>query len=143
MKIVRDYLTSAELGFIVNSMLEKDSALDREIVKVGLVAQLVAEDLGEFEDCNDVYDKVVADDTINLSAIVNNYDVIDKIVTEELSVNKILKDFVIDINKKLDEMGNIDLEGAINQLKEISEKQEIKHPVKGNRNGKKIKESDE
>ena len=120
MKIVRDYLTSAELGFIVNSMLEKDSALDREIVKVGLVAQLVAEDLGEFEDCNDVYDKVVADDTINLSAIVNNYDVIDKIVAEELSVNKILKDFVIDINKKLDEIGNIDLENAIQQLKEVA-----------------------
>ena len=120
MKIVRDYLTSAEIGFIVDSMLEKNNALDREVVKVGLVAQLVAEDLGEFNDCNDVYDKVVADDTINFSKIINNYDVIDKIVTEELSVNKILKDFVIDINKKLDEIGKIDLENAIQQLTEVT-----------------------
>ena len=140
MKIVRDYLTSAELGFIVNSMLEKDNALDREVVKVGLVAQLLAEDIGEFNDCNDVYDKVVADDTINFSAIVNNYDVIDKIVAEELGINKIVKDFIADINKRLDEMENIDLEGAINQLKEISEKQEKKPVTRGKKNGEKVKE---
>ena len=140
MKIVRDYLTSAELGFIVNSMLEKNNALDREVVKVGLVAQLLAEDIGEFEDCNDVYDKVVADDTINLSKIVNNYDIIDKIVAEELGINKIVKDFIADINKRLDEMENIDLEGAINQLKEISEKQEKKPVTRGKKNGEKVKE---
>ena len=141
MKIVRDYLTSEELAFIINAMLEKDSALDREVVKVGLVAQLLAEDIGEFNDCNDVYDKVVADDTINLSVIVNNYDVIDKIVAEELGVNKILSNFVNDINKKLDEMGKIDLEGAIQQLKDIADKQG-KTPVKDNkRNGTKAKES--
>lgn len=140
MKIVRDYLTSAELGFIVNSMLEKDNALDREVVKVGLVAQLLAEDIGEFADCNDVYDKVVADDTINFSKIVNNYDIIDKIVAEELGINKIVKDFIADINKRLDEMENIDLEGAINQLKEISEKQEKKPVTRGKKNGEKVKE---
>ena len=141
MKIVRDYLTSEELAFIINAMLEKDNALDREVVKVGLVAQLLAEDIGEFNDCNDVYDKVVADDTINLSKIVNNYDVIDKLVTEELGINKIVKNFIVDINKKLDEVEKIDLEGAIKQLKDISEQQN-KTPVKGNRkNGEKIKES--
>ena len=141
MKIVRDYLTSEELNFIVNSMLEKETALDREVVKVGLVAQLLGDDLGEFNDCNDVYDKVVADSKINLSAIVNNYDVIDKLVAEELGVNNIIKDFVKNINEKLDEIKNIDLENAIKQFKEISDKQEIKSSVKGNRNGKKIKES--
>ena len=125
MKIVRDYLTSEELAFIINAMLEKDSALDREVVKVGLVTQLLAEDIGEFNDCNDVYDKVVADDTINLSAIVNNYDIIDKIVAEELGVTNILKDFVKNINDKLDKMGDIDLNGAIAQLKEISENREV------------------
>ena len=134
MKIVRDYLKSEELAFIVNTMLEKDNALDREIVKVGLVAQLLGEDIGEFNDCNDVYDKVVADDTINLSKIVNNYDVIDKIVAEELGVNNILKDFVKDINERLDKMENINLDSAIKQLKEISEKQD-KPPVKGGKNG--------
>ena len=141
MKIVRDYLTSEELNYIINAMLEKETALDREVVKVGLVAQLLAEDIGEFNDCNDVYDKVVADDTINFSKIVNNYDVIDKLVAEELSINKIIKDFVLDINKRLDEMENVDLEGAINQLKEISENQEKKPSTRGKKNGEKVKES--
>lgn len=136
MKIVRDYLTSEELTFIINSMLEKETALEREIVKIGLVMQYVGEDLGEFTNCNDIYDKVVADDTIvNLGAIINNYDVIDKLVAEELSVNNILKDFVKDINDKLDKMGDIDLNSAIAQLKEIADKQETKPPVKGGRNG--------
>ena len=141
MKVTRDYLTSEELSFIVNAMLEKESAVDREIVKVGLVAQLLTEDIGEFDDCNDVYDKVVADDTINFSKIVNNYDIIDKLVAEELGINKIIKGFIIDINKRLDEIEKIDLEGAIKQLKDISEQQN-KTPVKGSRkNGEKVKES--
>ena len=137
MKIERDYLTSAELGFIVNAMLEKDNALDREIVKVGLVAQLLADDVGEVEDCNSVYDMVVADDTINLSAIVNNYDVIDKIVAEELGVNNVIKEFVNTLNAKLDDAINkVDLNSAISQLKELSEDNDkISATTKGGKNG--------
>lgn len=135
MKIVRDYLTSVEIGYIVNAMLEKETALEREVVKVALVAQLLGEDLGDFEDCNDIYDKVVADSSINLEAIVNNYNVIDKLIAEETGVNKIIKDFIEDITKKLDEsMKNIDLNGAITQLKEIADKEEdATTPVKGGR----------
>ena len=137
MKVVRDYLTSNELEYIVNAMLEKDNAVEREIVKVGLVAQLVCKEIGDFNDCNDIYDKVVADPKINFSAIINNYDIIDKLVAEEIGVNKILKDFVDDINKKLDNATkNIDLNGAISQLKEIAEKGDVTTPVKGGKNGK-------
>ena len=136
MKIVRDYLTSEELAFIINAMLEKETALDREVVKVGLVAQLLAEDVGEFNDCNDVYDKVVADDTINFSKIVNNYDVIDKLVAEELGVNNVIKDFVVSINQKLDNaMQNVNLDSAIKQLKELADKEETEN------GGKKIQHS--
>ena len=136
MKIVRDYLTSEEISFIVNAMLEKENAVEREIVKIALIMQIIGEDLGDFKDCNDIYDKVVADDTIvNLSSIINNYDVIDKLVAEELSVNNIFRDFIKDINDKLDKMGDIDLNGAIAQLKEIADKQEIEKisPIKGGR----------
>ena len=140
MKIVRDYLKSEELSFIINAMLEKDNALDREIVKVGLVAQLLAEDIGEFNDCNDVYDKVVADDTINLSKIVNNYDVIDKIVAEELGVNNIVKDFVASINQKLDNaMQNINLDSAIKQLKELADKEGTENGGKKIQNSRRTK----
>lgn len=142
MKIVRDYLTSEELGYIVNAMLEKETSVEREIVKVALVAQLLCEEIGDFNDCNDIYDKVVADPKFNFSAIVNNYNIIDKLVAEETGVNKILKDFVDDINKKLDNATkNIDLNGAIKQLKEISEKgvvEDGKHKVQQPRTNKKV-----
>jgi len=135
MKFTRNYLTSEELTFIINAMLEKETALEREIVKVGLVAQILAEDLGEFENCDDIYDKVVADNNIHLPSIIRNYDIIDKIVAEELSVTNVIKDFVKDINEKLDKMGDIDLNGSIAQLKELIEKQEQEKvaPIKGGR----------
>lgn len=140
MKIVRDYLTSEELAFIINAMLEKETALDREVVKVGLVAQLLAEDIGEFNDCNDVYDKVVADDTINFSNIVNNYDVIDKLVAEELGVNNVIKDFVVSINQKLDNaMQNVNLDSAIKQLKELADKEETENGGKKIQNSRRTK----
>lgn len=139
MKVVRDYLTSQELNYIINAMLEKETALEREVVKTALIAQLVCEEIGDFEDCNDIYDKVMADSKINFSEIINNYNIIDKIYAEETGVNKILKDFVNNINIKLDNATkNMDLNGAINQLKEIANSHneilEVK-PTKGDKNG--------
>lgn len=126
MKVVRDYLTSQELGYIVSAMLEKETALEREVVKVALVAQLVCEDLGDFEDCNDIYDKVVSDNKINFDGIITNYYVIDKLVAEETGINKILKDFIENINTKIvKSVENLDLNSAIKELKEISEKESV------------------
>ena len=141
MKIVRDYPTSQEIGYIVNAMLEKETALEREVVKVALVAQLVCEEIGDFNDCNDIYDMVVANNAIDLSKIVNNYDIIDKIVSEELGVNNIIKDFINNINEKLDTaIKDMDLNGAITQLKEISDKNDTKpKSVRGGKNGKSTK----
>ena len=125
MKIVRDYLTSTEIGYIINTMLEKESAIEREVVKVALVAQLVCDDIGDFDDCNDIYDKVVADSKLNFSAIINNYDIIDKMYKEETGVEKILKDFVNDISNKIENATqNLDLNMAISQLKEIANNKE-------------------
>ena len=122
MKVVRDYLTSQELDYIINAMLEKETALEREIVKVALVAQLVCEDIGDFEDCNDIYDKVVADSKINFDGIVTNYYVIDALVAQETGVNKILKDFIDDMSEKITKaIKNLDLNSAIKELKNISE----------------------
>lgn len=122
MKVVRDYLTSQELGYIINAMLEKETALEREIVKVALVAQLVCEDIGDFEDCNDIYDKVVADSKINFDGIVTNYYIIDALVAQETGVNKILKDFIDDMSEKITKaIENLDLNSAIKELKNVSE----------------------
>lgn len=122
MKVIRDYLTSQELGYIVSAMLEKETALEREIVKVALVAQLVCEDLGDFEDCNDIYDKVVADSKISFDGIVTNYYIIDKLVAEEIGVERVLKDFVQSINEKVVKtLENLDLNSAIKELKDIAD----------------------
>lgn len=141
MKIVRDYLTSSEIGYIIEAMLEKETALEREVVKVALVAQLLCEEIGDFEDCNDIYDKVVSDDKLNFSAIINNYDIIDKLYAEETGINSIIKGFIEDINKKLDEsVKNLDLNGVIKQLKEISEADNKNNTtVKGGKNGRSTK----
>ena len=142
MKIVRDYLTSEEINFIVDSMLKNDDAVAREILKVGMVAQFLCEDLGEFESCNDIYDKVVADSKLNFSEIINNYDIIDKLYAQETSTEKILKDFVNSINSKLDKsLKDFDLNSLISQLKEISEKGDVengKHKVQQSPRNKKV-----
>lgn len=125
----RKYLTSYEIGFIVNEMLNKDNAVEREIVKVGLVAQLTVKDLVEltdeafkekFDDCNSVYDYVM-EKGIDLTKIVN-YEAIDRLYNDEVGVNKIIKDFVDsfkgEISKSLE---GLNLGDAIAQLKELSE----------------------
>lgn len=140
MKIVRDYLTSTEIGYIISAMLEKESAIEREVVKVALVAQLVCEDIGDFNDCNDIYDKVVADSKLNFSNIINNYDIIDKLYAEETGINNIIKDFANDISKKIETATkNLDLNMAVNQLKEIAEKDNKNTTVKGGKNGRSTK----
>ena len=142
MKVVRDYLTSEEISFIIDSMLKNDNAVAREVLKVGMVAQFLCEDLGEFESCNDIYDKVVADSKLNFSEIVNNYDIIDKLYAQETSTEKILKDFVNSINSKLDKsLKDFDLNSLISQLKEISEKGDVengKHKVQQSPRNKKV-----
>ena len=143
MKIVRDYLTSEELQYIVNSMLEKNNAIEREIVKIGMIAQFLCEDIGEFESCNDIYDIVIADSKYNFSEIIRNYDTIDKLYAQETSIEKILKEFVDSVNKKIDKsMKDFDLNNFISQLKELSEKGVVeengKHKVQQSPRNKKI-----
>lgn len=128
----RKYLTSYEIGFIVNEMLNKDNAVEREIVKVGLVAQLTVKDLVEltdeafkekFEDCNSVYDYVM-EKGIDLTKIVN-YEALDRLYNEEVGVNKIIKDFVDDFKNEISKsLEGINLNEAVNQLRELSENHE-------------------
>ena len=130
MKIVRDYLTSSEIGYIINAMLEKESAYEREMVKDGLIIQLVCEDVDKFESCEEYYDEYIKDSSLNLKEIIRNYDILDKIVAEETGVKKIIEDFTNNLNSKLENATkNMDLNGAIKQLKEISEKEDV---VNGN-----------
>ena len=117
----RKYLTNDELAYIVNEVIKHDNAVVREIVKVGMVAQLVIKDLGEFDDCNGVYDYVM-EKGIDLNEIVN-YKTLNDLIEAETGITKIIKDFVTDMTERINKsIENLDLNGAISQLKEISEK---------------------
>ena len=119
----KKYLTSMEMGYVINEMLKRDNAVEREIVKVGMVAQLTLKELGEYEDCNDVYDYVMSKG-IDLTKVVN-YNDIDRIYNDEVGVNKIIKDFVNEFEDKISKsLDGLDLNGAIGQLKELAEKNE-------------------
>ena len=119
----KKYLTSDEISYVVNEMVQRKNAVEREIVKVGMVAQLVIKDLGEYENCNDIYDYIM-EKGVDLTKIVN-YNDIDKFVNEELGVNKIIADFVEDFTKNISKsLEGLDLNGAIAQLKEIADKKE-------------------
>jgi hypothetical protein len=118
---IRKYLTSEEINYIINEMLNRDNAFEREIVKVGMVAQLLVKDLGEFEDCNGVYDYVM-ENNIDLEKNIVNYSIIDKLVDKELSIDKFMKEFIISFDERINEsMKNLDLNGAIKELKEVAE----------------------
>lgn len=122
---IKKYLTSNELAFVISEMLKHDNAVDREIVKVGMVAQLVVKELGEYKDCNDVYDYVM-EKGIDLTKIVN-YNDIDRLVNEELGVNKVIRDFVIEFENKISKsLEGLDLNDAITQLKELADNGSIK-----------------
>ena len=123
MKFSRNYLTSEELAFIVNEVCKHDNAVEREIVKIGLVAQLLIDDLGEFDNCNDIYDAIVADtDGVDFYDI-ENYYVLEDLIAQETGIVKVIRDFVNDINEKLaNSMDNLDLNKAVEQLKEIADK---------------------
>ena len=118
---IRKYLTSEEINYIINEMLNRDNAFEREIVKIGMIAQLLVKDLGEFEDCNGVYDYVM-ENNIDLEKNIVNYSIIDKIVDKELSIDKFMKEFIISFDERINEsMKNLDLNGAIKELKEVAE----------------------
>lgn len=124
MKLKKGYLTAEELGFIVSEMVNIEGAVNKEILKVGLVAQFVIEDLEEFESCNDIYNKLIETEDINLIYSVHNYDVIDKLVKEELGIDKFMKDFLKGFEKKLDaSMQGLDLNSAVKELSKIAEGQ--------------------
>ena len=121
----KKYLTSDEISYIISEMLKHKNAVEKEIVKVGMVAQLVVKDLGEFESCNEIYDYVM-EKGIDLTKIVN-YEVLDKLYNEEVGVNKIIEDFVKDFETNISKsLENLDLNGAITQLKEIADNDKSK-----------------
>ena len=87
MKIIKKYLTSEELAFIVNTINQEEDLVTKEILKVALVAQCCIDEFQEIEEgttCNDIYDKIVSyneQDIIgDMATRINNWYAIDKCI---------------------------------------------------------------
>ena len=97
---MKKFLTSNEIMEVVNELTKAENgelvhktAVERYILKVGMVAQIVLDDMDKFKDCNEIYDYVVEND-IDFEMEVNNYYMIDVLVKEELSTTNVIRDFV-------------------------------------------------
>ena len=116
MKLKRNYLTSDELVGIVNELVQHESAVEREIIKVGMVAQcLIDGGMKEYKDCNAMYDTIM-ENGIELDMEVSNYYMIDKLVNKELGVDTTVRVFLESLNSKLQ---GFDLTDSIEQLKGV------------------------
>ena len=115
MKLNRNYLTSDELVGIVNELVQHESAVEREIIKVGMVAQCLIDGMDEYEDCIAMYDAIMeSGDDFNMT--VDNYYMIDKLVDRELGIDKTVRVFLESLNSKLQ---GFDLTDSIEQLKGV------------------------
>lgn len=121
MELKRNYLTSDELVGIVNELIQHESAVEREIIKVGMVAQcLIDGGMKEYKDCNAMYDAIM-ENGIELDMEVSNYYMIDKLVNKELGVEKLIKDFVDSISDSIKDIpSTLDIQNLMTQMKEVA-----------------------
>ena len=121
MELKRNYLTSDELVGIVNELIQHESAVEREIIKVGMVAQcLIDGGMKEYKDCNAMYDAIM-ENGIELDMEVSNYYMIDKLVNKELGVEKVIKDFVDSISDSIKDIpSTLDIQNLMTQMKEVT-----------------------
>ena len=121
MELKRNYLTSDELVGIVNELIQHESAVEREIIKVGMVAQcLIDGGMKEYKDCNAMYDTIM-ENGIELDMEVSNYYMIDKLVNKELGVEKVIKDFVDSISDSIKDIpSTLDIQNLMTQMKEVT-----------------------
>lgn len=127
MKLKRNYLTSDEISYIINSLDAIDSEYSREIVKKALAAQILIDDVdwNQYETCNDMYDALMEQNDIDIEFDVKNYYVIDEILQKENSLEKVVERFLNGLNEKIDEYGkSVDLEslkGMLGELKKLED----------------------
>lgn len=124
LKLKRDYLTSVEIEYVVTQILQTESAYDKEILQIGLVAQILLESLPEdFTTCAQIYDYLL-ENKVDLQSLVVNYSMIDRIYAEETSVSNTVAKFLEGFASKIEEYAkSVDmasLQNIVDQMKELS-----------------------
>lgn len=133
MKIVKNYLLAEELVEIIDVLKQHDSAIEREIIKFGMIAQYCIDEFIENKDnldCGEIYNLLVKDENIyeDLMLSIKNFHTIDYVFEQERSIYNLIDSFIVDLTERVDKMvenGNgLNLEQAILKLQELSDKNE-------------------
>ena len=115
MKLNRNYLTSSELMDIVKELVQHDNVVEREIIKIAMLVQILT-DCEKKETANDYYDEYVKQKDIDFEIDVLNAYTVDKLVDKELSVDHLLKALMENLSKQLD---GFNLNESIDKLKGV------------------------
>ena len=122
MKLRRTYLTAEEIGAVVENMLEKDNEYERQMVKYGILGQLLVDglELTDEDDCNTIYTKLI-EGGIDLDDSVTNIKLLDKIVDKELGVAKVVEGILNGVVAQINEsMANIDPKAMLVELEKLA-----------------------
>ena len=128
MKLIRNYLTSEEIGLVITAMLEAQTEYERQMLRYGIIAQMLVEGLiiSEDTDNNDIYDQIVREN-IDLDKEVRNIHIVDTIINKELGVSKIAEKTLNDIIAQVDEsMKAIDPKALMVELDKLKDSEAFK-----------------
>ena len=128
MKLIRNYLTSEEIGVVITAMLEAQTEYERQMLRYGIIAQILVEGLiiSEDTDNNDIYDQIVREN-IDLDKEVRNIYIVDKIIERELGVAKTVEKILNGVISQIDEsMKTIDPKALMVELDKLKDSEAFK-----------------
>lgn len=120
-KLIKNYITSAELLEITSILSQYENPFERHIVKIGMIVQCVC-DLSDikWESCNDLYDLISQSD-IELYTEVKNINDIETLLDEEFGITNVVKSFLDGVIEKIDNITDINQEQLLSQVKGMME----------------------
>ena len=128
MTLKRNYLTAEEIAFVTEKMLSVETEFERQVLRYGVIAQLLVDGLEENEDtnCNDYWNQLM-ENAIDLDKEVYNIQIVDKIVERELGVAKTVEKILNGVIEQIDEsMKNIDPKAMLVELNKLKDSDAMK-----------------
>jgi hypothetical protein len=109
-------------------MLSVETEFERQVLRYGVIAQLLVDGLEENEDtnCNDYWNQLMKN-AIDLDKEVYNIQIVDKIVERELGVAKTVEKILNGVIAQIDEsMKAIDPKALVVELDKLKDSDALK-----------------
>jgi hypothetical protein len=105
---MKEYLTYNEIETIVENCANRETALQKKMVKDLLVVKFITDANVPDELTNDMWDGFMADGTIDIAyKTVKNLNVLDEVLAEENNVKDILKDAELALEEFLEDANKV------------------------------------